>query len=68
MSGVSSSGRIEVIVSSVSEHGVLPQFRGTFSHSVEAVRLAAAEEYERSWRKMAAEAGVMIRIDKEMVR
>lgn len=53
---------IKVTVSTITERGVLPQFFGKFQHQV------LADEYASNYRKLAAQAGVMVRIDKEMVQ
>lgn len=57
---------ITVTISTVTDGGVLPQFRQPFDHPVEAVRMAQADEYERDWRSLAETAGVVIRIDREV--
>lgn len=50
---------IRVTISSITPRGVHPQFFGTFARQFE------ADDYEKQWRKLAAQAGVMIRVDKE---
>lgn len=52
---------IKVTISTITERGVLPQFYGKFRFE------ALADEYVASYRKMAAQAGIMIRVDREMV-
>lgn len=52
---------IKVTISTITERGVLPQFYQTFKFDV------MADEYVASYRKMAAQAGIMIRVDREMV-
>lgn len=52
---------IKVTASTITERGVLPQFFGTFAHD------CLADDYAASYRKLAAQAGVMVRIDKEKV-
>ena len=51
-----------VTISSITEHGVHQQFYGDFARKID------AEDYARMWRKTAAQAGVMIRIDKEKIQ
>jgi len=46
-----------VTISSITPRGVEPQFYGTFAHSV------LADDYAAMWRKLAASAGVLIRVD-----
>lgn len=58
---------ITVTISTVTDSGVLPQFRQPFTHPIEAVRMAQADEYERNLRSLAATAGVVIRVDKEVL-
>lgn len=52
---------IKVTVSTITERGVLPQFYSKFTHE------ANADDYASNYRKLAAQAGVMVRIDKEKV-
>lgn len=47
-----------VTISAITERGVFPQFFGEFKHQHE------VEDYEAMWRKLAAQAGIMIRIDR----
>lgn len=53
---------IRVTISSITRRGVHPQFFGTFA------RPHDADDYEAMWRKLAAQAGIMIRIDKEQTQ
>lgn len=59
---------IRVTISTITDAGVFPMFRQPFTHPVEAVRLAHADDYERNFRSLAAKVGIMIRVDKETVR
>ena len=53
---------IRVTISSITPRGVHPQFFGSFARKIE------ADDYAKTWRKLAAQAGTMIRIDKEKVQ
>lgn len=46
-----------VTISTITERGVLPQFYGEFTRQFE------ADDYVAMWRKIAAQAGMLIRID-----
>lgn len=59
---------IRVTISTITDAGAFPMFRQQFTHPVETIRNANAEEYERNWRSLAAKAGVMIRVDREEMR
>lgn len=46
-----------VTISTITERGVLPQFYGEFKRQFE------ADDYVVMWRKLAAQAGMLIRVD-----
>lgn len=48
-----------VTISTITERGVLPQFYGEFKRSYD------ADDYAAMWRKLAAQAGMLIRIDRD---
>lgn len=50
-----------VTISTITERGVLPQFYQDFKHEV------LADEYAAMFRRLAAGAGIMIRVDREKV-
>lgn len=50
-----------VTISTITERGVLPQFYGVFERQFE------ADDYVAMWRKLAAQAGMLVRIDMEEV-
>lgn len=50
-----------VTIYSITERGPEPQFFGEFRHEF------LADEYAAEWRKLAAKAGVLIRIDREVM-
>lgn len=52
---------MKVTISTITPQGVLPQFYQRFEHEV------LADEYGAMWRALAAKAGVLIRVDKEMM-
>lgn len=52
---------MKVTISTITPQGVLPQFYQRFAHDV------LADEYERDWRALAAKAGVLIRVDREVM-
>lgn len=58
---------IRVTISTVTDRGVLPQWYGKFEDEEPAMNEAKANRYERDWRALAAKAGVLIRVDKEMI-
>lgn len=47
-----------VTISSITQRGVHPQFFGEFKYQHE------VEDYEAMWRKLAAQTGIMVRIDR----
>lgn len=51
----------KVTIFSITERGAEPQFWSSFRFK------ELADEYAAEWRKMAAKAGVLIRIDREVV-
>lgn len=46
-----------VTISTITERGVLPQFYGEFTRQLD------ADDYVAMWRKLAAQAGTLIRVD-----
>jgi hypothetical protein len=50
-----------VTISTITERGVFPQFYGEFKHPYE------VENYVFMWRRLAAESGALIRIDKTFI-
>jgi hypothetical protein len=50
-----------VTISSITTRGVEPQFFAQFIREVD------ADEYDRDFRKLAARAGVLIRVDRDVV-
>lgn len=50
-----------VTISTITERGVHPQFYGEFKHKHE------VENYVFMWKKLAAESGALIRVDKASI-
>jgi hypothetical protein len=58
---------IRVTISTITDRGILPGYYRQFRDPVRALNAAMADEYERMWRALAAKAGVLIRVDREMM-